>query len=175
MFELFALTASTSSSLLSNKGVSLALMVAMFAAMYFFMIRPQKKKQKQEQEMRETIQIGDEITTIGGLIAKVVTVKDDSLTIETGADRTKLKIARWAIQTNNTSNERMDAERKAAEQEKNSQREQAAIDDAVNGRPKKKKKVLNRDSSDDKILDISDAESTESSDAAGEEADKDSE
>ena len=82
--------------------MSLIIMVGMFALMYFFMIRPQKKKQKEEQEMRDSIQIGDEITTIGGIMGRVVTVKDDSIVVETGTDRTKLKMQRWAIQTNET-------------------------------------------------------------------------
>ena len=78
------------------------LMGGMFAIMYFVMIRPQKKKQAAEKEMRESLQVGDEITTIGGIVGRVVTVKDDSLIIETGADRNKIKITRWAISTNNT-------------------------------------------------------------------------
>lgn len=92
---------------------TILLMVALFAVMYFVMIRPQKKKQKEEQEMRDAIQIGDEITTIGGIFGRVVTVKEDSLVIETGADRTKMKITRWAIQTNNTAEDRLQAERAA--------------------------------------------------------------
>ena len=63
--------------------------------------------------MRDAIQIGDEITTIGGIMGRVVTVKEDSLVIETGADRTKMKITRWAIQTNNTAEDRLQAERAA--------------------------------------------------------------
>lgn len=90
------------------------MMVALFAIMYFFTIRPQKKQQKKEQEMRDATQVGDEITTIGGIIGRVVTVKEDSLIIETGADRNKMKIARWAIQMNNTANEKLMAEREAA-------------------------------------------------------------
>lgn len=137
---------------------SIILMVAMFAGMYFLMIRPQKKKQKEEQEMRETIQIGDEITTIGGIIGRIVTVKEESLVIETGADRTKLTITRWAIQTNNTSNERLDAERKAAEDERNAQKEQAAIDAAVSDKPtKKRKKVLNKKTEESNIENINQA------------------
>ena len=89
------------------------MLVVFIGAMYFFMIRPQKKKQKEEQEMRDAIQIGDEITTIGGIMGRVVTVKEDSLIIETGADRTKMKITRWAIQTNNTAEDRLQAERAA--------------------------------------------------------------
>lgn len=92
----------------------IVLMIAMFAGMYFLMIRPQKKQQKKDQEMRESTQIGDEITTIGGIMGRVVTVKEDSLVIETGADRNKMKIARWALQTNNTAAEKMKAENEAA-------------------------------------------------------------
>ena len=111
--------------------MSLILMVGLFAVMYFVMIRPQKKKQKEEQQMRDTIQIGDEITTIGGIMGRVVTVKEDSIVLETGADRVKMKFQRWAIQTNNTANERMEAERKAAADAKKAQSEKAAIDKAV--------------------------------------------
>lgn len=100
----------------ANQGNSwqmILLMVGLFVVMYFMMIRPQKKKQKEEQEMRDAIQIGDEITTIGGICGRVVTVKEDSLVIETGADRNKMKITRWAIQTNNTAEDRLQAERAA--------------------------------------------------------------
>ncbi len=121
---------------------SLILMVVMVAAMYFLMIRPQKKKQKEEQDMRDSIQIGDEITTIGGIMGRVVTVKDDSIVLETGADRTKLKFQRWAIQTNDTANARMEAERKAAEDAKKQKSEKDAIDGKINGKGKKEKKVV---------------------------------
>lgn len=97
-----------------NMTSTIILMVVLFGGMYFLMIRPQKKQQKKEQEMREATQVGDEITTIGGIIGRVVTVKEDSLVIETGADRNKMKIARWAIQTNNTANDKIKAEREAA-------------------------------------------------------------
>ena len=72
----------------------LVLMVVIF---YFFLIRQQKKRDKEEREMRNSIQVGDEISTIGGFIGKVVNIKDDVLTIETSNDRTKLRIYRWAI------------------------------------------------------------------------------
>ncbi len=90
------------------------MMVALFAAMYFFTIRPQKKQQKMEQEIRENTQIGDEITTIGGICGKVVSVKDDAIVIETGSDRVKIKFKKYAIQTNHTANEKIQAEREAA-------------------------------------------------------------
>lgn len=93
---------------------TILLMVVLFGGMYFLMIRPQKKQQKKEQEMRESTQVGDEVTTIGGIMGRVVTVKDDSLIIETGADRNKMKVARWSIQTNNTAADKIKAEREAA-------------------------------------------------------------
>lgn len=91
-------------------------MVVIFGVMYLLMIRPQKKKQKEEQAMRDNLQIGDEVTTIGGIIGKIVTVKEDSLIIETGADRNRMKITRWAISQNNTANEKLAAERAAAKE-----------------------------------------------------------
>lgn len=71
--------------------------VAILGVFYLLLIRPQRKKEKQVQEMRNNIKEGDEILTIGGIYGKVLNVKDDSLTIEVGADKTKLKIAKWAI------------------------------------------------------------------------------
>ncbi|MBO5463476.1 MAG: preprotein translocase subunit YajC [Clostridia bacterium] len=120
------------------------MLVAMIVLMYFLTIRPQKKKQKEEQQMRDSIQIGDEITTIGGIMGRVVTVKEDSIVIETGADRVKMRFQRWAIQTNETANARMEAERKAAADAKKAKSEQDAIEAAVNGKkPRKTKKVKN--------------------------------
>ena len=71
--------------------------VLLFVVFYFFLIRPQKKRDKAEKEMRESIQVGDEISTIGGFIGKVVSIKDETLVIESSADRTKLKLYRWAV------------------------------------------------------------------------------
>ena len=126
--------------------MSLIMIVGMVALMYFMVLRPQKKRQKEEQEMRDSIQIGDEITTIGGIMGRVVTVKDDSIVIETGTDRTKIKFLRSAIQTNQTANDRMAAEKKAAEDAKKAQSEKNAIDQAVNGKKKKTKTVENKGS-----------------------------
>lgn len=144
---------SAGTSLLGGGGRStttyLIIMVVFFAIMYFLMIRPQKKKQKEEQAMRDAIQIGDEITTIGGIMGRVTTVKEDSLVIETGADRSKMKIARWAIQTNNTAQERADAEKaaaKAAQEAEKEARKQAAIESG-RAKPRKTRKSKNDDES----------------------------
>lgn len=73
--------------------------VLLFAALYFFLIRPSQKKKKAEQEMRNSISIGDEVITIGGIVGRIVAVKDDddAFIIETGSDRVKMKFKSWAI------------------------------------------------------------------------------
>ncbi|MBP3329062.1 MAG: preprotein translocase subunit YajC [Clostridia bacterium] len=108
----------------------------MIVAMYFLTIRPQKKKQKEEQAMRDNIQVGDEITTIGGIIGRVVTVKEDSIIIETGADKNRLKFARWSISQNNTANEKLAAEREAAKAAQQKEKE-ARLEAKGKGRKKK--------------------------------------
>lgn len=76
-----------------------ALIIVVF---YFILIRPQKKKEKQTQAMRNAVQVGDEVTTVGGIVGIVVSIKEDTIVIETGSDRSKVRIKRWAIQTNDT-------------------------------------------------------------------------
>ncbi|NMA06778.1 MAG: preprotein translocase subunit YajC [Ruminococcaceae bacterium] len=77
---------------------SILLMVAMVGIFYFLLIRPQKKREKKTQEMRSSIEVGDGITTVGGIVGRVVSIKDETLLIETGSDRSKLRIQRWAVQ-----------------------------------------------------------------------------
>ncbi|MBR4116904.1 MAG: preprotein translocase subunit YajC [Clostridia bacterium] len=74
----------------------------LFGALYFFMIRPQKKKQKEEKKMRENLQVGDEIVTIGGIYGRVISLKEDTIVIESLSDHSKITIARWALQSNLT-------------------------------------------------------------------------
>ncbi len=81
---------------------SLLPMIIIFAAMYFIMIRPNKKRQKEEKKMRENLQVGDEIVTIGGIHGRVVSLKEDTMIIESQVDRSKMTIARWALQSNLT-------------------------------------------------------------------------
>lgn len=77
-------------------------LILMFVVLYFLMIRPQRKKEKEIQAMRAAIEVGDEIVTGGGIIGRVVSIREDTVVIETGSDRSKIRIARWAIQQNNT-------------------------------------------------------------------------
>ncbi len=76
--------------------------ILMIAVFYFLLIRPQKKKEKEEKKMRENLQVGDEILTIGGIYGRVISLKEDSIVIESKSDHSKLTIARWAMQQNLT-------------------------------------------------------------------------
>lgn len=82
----------------------IAIYVLLFAALYFFLIRPNSKKKKEEAQMRNSLEIGDEITTIGGIMGRVVAIKDeeDAIIIETGSDRVKMKFKKWCISTVDT-------------------------------------------------------------------------
>ncbi len=79
--------------------VSLIPLIVLFVAMYFLMIRPQKKKDKQIADMRNSLQVGDEIVTIGGICGKIVKTKDESIIIAVGADKVKFEMKRWAVST----------------------------------------------------------------------------
>ena len=80
---------------------------AIFGLLYLFLIRPKSKRQKQDQKMRESLEIGDEITTIGGIMGRVIAIRadDDAIIIETGSDRVKMKLTRWSISTVDTEKE----------------------------------------------------------------------
>ena len=75
------------------------MLVLMFAIFYFLIIRPENKKKKKTEEMRSSLSLGDEITTIGGIIGKIVQITEDTITFETGEDRVRLQVKKWAIST----------------------------------------------------------------------------
>lgn len=78
---------------------------AIFAVFYFLFIKPQKKKDKALKEMRENLNVGDKVTTIGGIIANVAKVEEDSVILEIGPNRTKVPFEKWAIGTVESKNE----------------------------------------------------------------------
>ena len=85
---------------LAGQGITTIIMlVAMVAVFYFFMYRPQKKQEKETAAMRNSLQVGDEITTVGGIIGKVISIKEETVMIETGRDGTKIRILRSAIKS----------------------------------------------------------------------------
>lgn len=82
--------------------IPLALIIVFF---YFFIIRPEKKRNKEMQNMLDSIQVADEVITNGGIIGRVLSVKEDTVLIETGSDRTKIRVLKSAIAKNNTVHE----------------------------------------------------------------------
>ena len=84
----------------AGAGISSLLMIClMIAVFYFFFIRPENKKKKKTEEMRSSLSLGDEITTIGGMTGKIVQVTEDTVTFETGEDRVRIQIKKWGIST----------------------------------------------------------------------------
>ena len=75
------------------------MIIAMFALMYFLMIRPENKRKKEAQNMRDSLTVGDEITTIGGITGTICAVKENTIVIESGADRVRVELAKWAVST----------------------------------------------------------------------------
>lgn len=108
----------------TNSVSFIIMMVVLVAVMYFMMIRPQKKREKEEQEMRSSLEIGDEIITIGGIVGKVVTIRENDIIIETGSDRNKMKIQRWAVNTNVTKAEQHQKEVEAAREAAKAKKEE---------------------------------------------------
>ena len=83
-------------------GSMLLPLILMLALMYFLMIRPESKRKKQAEEMRNSLKKGDQITTIGGIMGKIVLVGEDSIVIETSDDRVRMELTKWAVSTNNS-------------------------------------------------------------------------
>ena len=81
---------------------SVLLMVLMFGMMYLFLVRPEQKRKKEAQAMRDSLKVGDEITTIGGITGTICAVKENTVVFETGADRVRLEITKWAIANKGT-------------------------------------------------------------------------
>ena len=77
---------------------TVVMVVALFAIFYFFMIRPQKKQEKKDSEMRDALAVGDEVTTIGGIIGKVVSIKGETFVLETTKDKTKIRFLKGRYQ-----------------------------------------------------------------------------
>ena len=97
---------------------TIIMLVMMLAVMYFMLIRPENKRKKEAEAMRSALKVGDKITTIGGIMGKVVDIKDDKFVIESGADQVRIELAKWALSTNETAAENAKAEAKKAAEAK---------------------------------------------------------
>jgi preprotein translocase subunit YajC len=105
--EVAAGTTATGQQQPTGMGVQLILsLVLMFVLLYFMAIRPQKKREQEAKEMQNSLQVGDEIITSGGIVGMIFRVGDDTVVIETGGERHKLRIKKWAIAENVTAMER---------------------------------------------------------------------
>ena len=95
--------------------IMLAVMLAVF---YFMLIRPENKRKKEAENMRSAVKVGDKITTIGGIVGTVVSVKEDKIVVETSADQVRIEFAKWALSTNETAAEAAKEEAKKAQEAK---------------------------------------------------------
>ena len=102
----------------SGLGGTVLMLVLMVAIFYFMLIRPENKRKKEAEKMRSSLKVGDKITTIGGLVGKVVDIKEDKFVIESGADQVRIELAKWALSTNETAAENAKAEAKKAAEAK---------------------------------------------------------
>ena len=109
-----------------GSGSLLLMMVVMLAVMYFLMIRPENKRKKQAEEMRSSLKKGDQITTIGGIVGKIVQVTDENIVIETSDDRVRMELTKWAVSTNNSN----PPEDKKGRKAKKSDEEPAGIEES---------------------------------------------
>ena len=95
------------------------MLVAMIAIFYFMIIRPEKKKKKEEEALRSSLKEGDKITTIGGIVGKIVDMKDDNIVIETSMDRVRMELTKWAVSTTGVqTGEQPENEKKKKEEKK---------------------------------------------------------
>lgn len=97
---------------------SLLPLVLIIAVFYFLMIRPENKRKKEAEQMRNNLSVGDRITTIGGIVGTIVSIKDDKFVIETSADQVRIEFCKWALSTNDSAEERAKAEKKRIAEEK---------------------------------------------------------
>ena len=98
-------TAATTAAGMDTKASTISMLFSfglLIVVFYFFLIRPQKKKEKEAKQLRDNLQIGDEVTTIVGIVGIVVRKTEDTCVIETGGDRSKIRVKIWAISENNT-------------------------------------------------------------------------
>ncbi len=105
---------------------SILMMVLLIAIFYFMLIRPENKRKKQAQEMRDSLKKGDIITTIGGIVGKVVLVTNDTIIIETSEDRVRMELAKWAVSSVGVQTSDQPESKKEKKEEK---QEEPAVDE----------------------------------------------
>jgi len=99
-------------------GTTIFMLVAMVLVFYFMLIRPENKRKKEAEQLRSSIKVGDQVTTIGGIVGKVVSVKDEKFVLETGADQVRIEFLKWALSSNDTATAAAKEAAKKAEEAK---------------------------------------------------------
>ncbi len=97
MYNISVLATSTSTASTGDMLVTLVPLILVIVFFYFFIMRPQKKQEKKDAQMRDNLEVGDEVVTNGGIVGIVFSIKDDTVVIETGGDRSKIRVKKWAI------------------------------------------------------------------------------
>jgi len=111
-----------------DQGMStIVMLVLMFALMYFLMIRPEKKRKQKAEEMRNSLKKGDIITSIGGIVGKIVTVKENTIIIETSDDRVRMELTKWAVSSTGVQAGEMAAEEKKSKKAKKEEASEEAL------------------------------------------------
>jgi preprotein translocase subunit YajC len=85
-----------------SSAYTIIMLVVMVAVFYFMLIRPENKRKKEAEQQRSSMKVGDKVTTIGGIVGTVVSVKDEKFVLETGADQVRIEFAKWALSTNDS-------------------------------------------------------------------------
>ena len=102
----------------SSMGATIIMLIAMVGIFYFMLIRPENKRKKEAEQLRSSLKVGDQITTIGGIVGTVVHVKEEKFVMETSADQVRIEFAKWAISTNETAAAAAKEEAKKAQEAK---------------------------------------------------------
>lgn len=134
-----AASGSADTSAASTWGALLSSMLPFIIALvllYLILLRPQQKREKEAQAMRENVRVGDEVCTAGGLVGIVIRVTEDTVVLETGGERSKIRVKKWAIHENITQTE----EKAAAEKERKAARRQGIATAAAESEKTDKKK-----------------------------------
>jgi len=103
---------------MGGMGGTLIMIAAMVGIFYFMLIRPESKRKKEAERTRNSLKVGDQVTTIGGIMGTVVSIKDDKFVMETSADQVRIEFAKWAISTNDTAVAAAQAAAKKAQEER---------------------------------------------------------
>ena len=135
MLQFFMAAATSNDQMAANPmgGMpTMLIMLVLFIAIFYFMIlRPEKKKKKDAEDLRNSLHKGDRITTIGGIVGKIVDIKDEKIVIETGEDQVRLELQKWAVMTNETAEKEKSkraAEAKEAAQKAKEEKAKAKAD-----------------------------------------------